>query len=59
MNLIDFLQKVGDEKAARLFGVAPRTVRSWRVGARSPRKRTAAVIVKRSPVTYAGIYGDK
>jgi hypothetical protein len=57
MDLIEYLEKMNDDtKAAKLFGVKPRTVLSWRLGDRTPRPAQAAVIVKKSPVTYEGIY---
>lgn len=57
MKLSDYIKRVGDAKAARIFGVKERTAASWRRGERMPRKEHASVIVKKSPVTYAGIYG--
>lgn len=59
MNLAEFIEQVGDPAAARLFGVEERTVASWRRGERTPRKETAKIIVDRSPVTYAGIFGEE
>ena len=57
MNLKTFIEKVGDAKAAKLFGVKPRTVMSWRLGDRTPRPKHAKTIVANSPVTMNGIYG--
>lgn len=57
MDLKTFIEQVGDEKAAKLFGVKPRTVMSWRLGNRTPRPKQAKVIVAKSPVTMNGIYG--
>lgn len=57
MNLKDFISSVGDAKAARLFGVEERTAASWRRGERTPRPKHVERIVKKSPVTYEGIYG--
>lgn len=56
VNLVEYIEREGDEAAAALFGVSVRTVASWRLGERTPRRKTAQIIVKRSPVTYAGIY---
>lgn len=56
MRLSDYIKRVGDARAARLFGVKVRTAAAWRRGERMPRKEHAAVIVRKSPVTYAGIY---
>ena len=50
------LGEVGDAAAAKRFGVAKRTAQSWRLGERTPRPEQAAVIVKKSPVTFEGIY---
>ena len=56
MTLPEYIKSIGDAKAARLFGVKVRTVGAWRRLERRPRKEHAAVIVKKSPVTYADIY---
>jgi len=57
MDLKTYIEKIGDEQAAKLFQVKRRTAQSWRLGARKPRSEQAAIIVKKSPVTYEGIYG--
>lgn len=57
MTLVDFIEKEGDAKAARLFRVKPRTTKSWRLGDRHPRPKQAQIIVRKSPVTMEGIYG--
>lgn len=57
MNLREYIEKMGDEKAAKLFQVKPRTVMSWRLGDRTPRPKQAKIIVEKSPVTMEGIYG--
>jgi hypothetical protein len=59
MDLKTYIEEVGDEQAARLFRVKKRTAQSWRLGARTPRPAQAKVIVKKSPVTFAGIYGKQ
>ena len=57
MTLVEFIEQEGDEKAARLFKVKPRTTKSWRLGDRTPRPKQARIIVKKSPVTMQEIYG--
>lgn len=47
---------MGDEKAARLFGVETRTAASWRRLERRPGQRHLKTILERSPVTVEGIY---
>lgn len=59
MDLIEYLEKMGDEKAANLFGVKKRTVMSWRLRERTPRPKQAQIITERSPVTMEGIYGQQ
>ena len=58
MDLKTYLKHVGDNEAARLFGVKPRTILSWRLGERRPRPTHAARIVKvtQGEVSYEGIY---
>jgi hypothetical protein len=56
LTLPDYIAEVGDERAAKLFKVKPRTAMSWRLRTRFPTKDQADVIVKKSPVTYDGIY---
>jgi len=58
MRLKDFIERVGEEEAARTFEVPLRTVRSWRYGQRRPNYKRARLIVERSPVTMDGIYKD-
>lgn len=58
ITLPDYIAQMGDEKAARLFGVETRTAVSWRLRERMPRPRQAKVIVERSPVTMDGIYSE-
>lgn len=59
MDLIAYIKEVGDLAAAKRFGVTKRTAQSWRLRERTPRPEQAAVIVKKSPVTYEGIYSVK
>lgn len=56
MKLSEYIESVGDEKAAKLFRTKVRTVISWRLLERRPRPEQAEIIVKKSPVTYEGIY---
>lgn len=56
VTLPEYIAQMGDEKAARLFGVETRTAMSWRLRSRTPRPAQAKVIVERSPVTMDGIY---
>lgn len=51
-----YLNQLGDEKAAMLFGVARRTAQSWRLGERRPRPDQAKEIIDKTPLTYANIY---
>lgn len=53
-----YLRELGDARAAELFGVKPRTAKSWRRGERYPRPAQARVIAERSPVTLHDIYGS-
>ena len=58
MNLRDFLKEIGDDTAAKLIGVKPRTISAWRRGERFPRPEQAARILRASNgrVDYEGIY---
>lgn len=56
MELDEYIQQMGTEKSARLFGVKERTVDSWLRWERRPSRRKAAEIIQKSPVTYDGIY---
>jgi DNA-binding XRE family transcriptional regulator len=51
------LAAIGDEEAARRLGVKLRTVKSWRLGDRTPRPEQARAIVGVLPVTLDDIYG--
>ena len=65
ISLTEFIKKLGDKEAAKLFGVEERTAASWRRMERKPRDSQAKVIVdktknhKLGPVTYTGIYAPK
>ncbi len=56
LTLPDYIADIGDEKAAKLFKVKPRTAMSWRLRTRFPTKDQADVIVRKCPVTYEGIF---
>lgn len=59
MTLSDFIKSLGgDEAAAVLLDVEPRTVMSWRLGDRTPRPSMAQKIVARSEgrITLEDIY---
>lgn len=58
MRLKEFIEQVGEERAARLFRVPRRVIQSWRYGQRRPRGPKALEIIKKSPVTMDGIYGS-
>lgn len=60
LSLPDFIARLGDEKAAELFGVKLRTVQSWRRRERMPRAEQARRIICAADgeVSYAGIFGD-
>jgi hypothetical protein len=48
MELKNYIELLGDEVAAQLFEVKPRTTASWRRGERLPRPSQALVIVERT-----------
>lgn len=56
LTLPDYITEIGESVAAKKFGVKPRTAKSWRLRTRFPTKDQADVIVKKSPLTYDGIY---
>ena len=61
MNLKSFIEQIGDEQAAILFGVKPRTTASWRRGERLPRPAQAARIVRQTggKVSFEEIYAAR
>lgn len=61
LTLPQFIEKVGDQAAADLFGVERRTVESWRRRERFPRVEMSRYIVKvtNGEVSYVGIYHDE
>ena len=61
MDLNTYIANVGDEAAAKRFGVSRRTTEAWRLGARSPSRKKAAEIIELTrdddePITLDGIY---
>jgi len=61
MNLSSYIEKLGDEKAAKLFGVKERTVASWRRGERIPAPKTAKKIVRvaKGDLTLDDVYSPQ
>ena len=59
MELDEYIQQLGKEKAANLFKVKARTVDSWLRWERRPSRRKAAEIIAVSPVTFDGIYSRR
>jgi len=57
-SLAEYILRIGDEAAAELFGVKPRTVAAWRRGERIPRPAQAKRIVAaaRGELSYESIY---
>jgi len=64
-TLPEFIEMVGDQAAADLFGVKKRTAQSWRLRSRFPRPEQSNRIVEKTawhecgPVTHKGIYSMK
>ena len=60
MDLPTYIRAVGDDTAARLFGVTVRAVESWRLRARYPRRSKGREIVAltHGAVTWGGIYDE-
>lgn len=58
MNLAKYIEVTGDAESAALFKTKERTVKSWRLRERFPRRNAALRIVKvtKGIVTLAGIY---
>jgi len=59
MNLPDYIRKIGVKEFAERFDVTERAALAYQYGARRPRPEIAQRIVSGSPVTWAGIYGDR
>lgn len=58
MKLTDYIELIGRQKAARLFGVTDQAISHWMTGRRLPSTDVARIIVERSPVTWEGIYAN-
>lgn len=63
MKLTTYIETIGDEAAAKQFGVKKRRIESWRANGTSrryPRRQIAEQIVKvtNGIVTMDGIYND-
>ena len=58
LSLVDFINALGDEKAATMFGVKPRTIQSWRRAERMPRTRDIPLLIERSGgrLTHASFF---
>lgn len=59
LSLVDFIHALGDEQAAAVLGVKPRTVQSWRRAERMPRTRDIPLLIERSGgrLTHASFFG--
>lgn len=58
MNLVLFIEQLGDKKAADVLGAKVRTVKSWRLRVRFPRHTIAQDLIRASggKLTMKGIY---
>lgn len=58
MNLVLFIEQLGDKKAAHVLGMKVRTVKSWRLKIRFPRHTIANDLIRASggKLTMKGIY---
>lgn len=56
VTLIDYIEHHGVAVVAKQLGVGYWTVYSWSRGRTLPRPTTAHLIVRKTPVTWAGIY---
>jgi hypothetical protein len=52
-----YLNTIGDSAASHLFEVPVRTVRSWRLLDRAPKRTTALRILERTKLKWEDIYG--
>jgi hypothetical protein len=57
MTLSDYIKQIGREAFCKKFKVKERTAYSWELLDRYPNKAKAQEIVRKSPVTFDGIYG--
>lgn len=48
LSLIDLITEIGDDRAAEMFGVKPRTVASWRRSERWPLARDIPHLIELS-----------
>lgn len=58
MNLPEYIRSLGVEEFSRRYSVSERAAVSWLYRQRTPRAAVARRIVKDSPVTWDGIYGE-
>ena len=47
-SFIDFITRLGDERAAEMFRVKQRTIQSWRRAERRPRARDIPIMIEQS-----------
>jgi len=59
VTLRDYILKIGAEAFAEKFGCSERAAVAYRQRTRTPRPALAQRIVKNSPVTWSGIYGEE
>jgi hypothetical protein len=57
MTLSDYIKQIGRAAFCKKFKVKDRTAYSWELRDRYPNKSKAQEIVRKSPVTFDGIYG--
>lgn len=57
MTLSDYIKQIGRAAFCKKFNVKDRTAYSWELVDRYPNKAKAQEIVRKSPVTFDGIYG--
>jgi hypothetical protein len=56
MTLSDYVRQVGPDEFARKFGVSVRAAISYMYGDRCPKPQLANRIVKKTPVSWEGVY---
>jgi hypothetical protein len=61
MNLQEYISALGDDAAAKVLGITPRSAKAYRLGMRTPRPAKANAMVKRSrgKLTLQAIYGSR
>lgn len=57
MTLSEYIRQIGRAAFCKKFKVKDRTAYSWELIDRYPNKAKAQEIVRKSPVTFEGIYG--